>query len=651
MQTDTAVKKRGLRVGLAALSIAAGATVGINFSADAGTRNLLTERQQTFENRNIAGWEARDGASVRTSNALAYRGRRAMEIRAGIAAAGGTSNPSAVTVGSRNNSRYVPVRAGATYQGSVATRSGSTQRRAVRCDLVWLRSNGTLVAASPGTAVNQAIGTWQPASCAGTAPAQAVFAQLRVTVNGATSGERHYFDEASVIETGGTQAPNTSNFAFRANAGSNAQFVAASGTTFAPDSGFLGGNVFGGTSADIQRTTDDALYTKHRWGLAGYDVPVPGSGTYTVRLHFAETVLQAPGQRVFDVAAEGTTRVDNLDVFAEVGANAPLVEQFTVNVSDGSLNLRFGAVVEDPMISGVEVLGSSVPAPTPTTAPTTTAPTTAPPTTAAPTTAPPPPPTTAPPPPPTTRPPAPAPSGAFPNASNTGPTGSLTPSGSIVTSANGQVIQNLDINGEIRVNHSNVVIRNVRIRSNGGNAIYLNGVSNLLVEDCELDGQNRNSEAAIGEHNYTMRRCEIHNFGEGPRINGNVTLEDNYIHSFADFNHEGAHQDCIQQTSGYNVVIRHNTCLMDVESGNAALMIGSFEGGNVLVENNLFAGGGYTVYGGSAVGWSPNYTNVTIRNNRFSTMYFPRSGFHGPITNISEAAVSGNVYHESGAAI
>ena len=112
------------------------------------------------------------------------------------------------------------------------------------------------------------------------------------------------------------------------------------------------------------------------------------------------------------------------------------------------------------------------------------------------------------------------------------------------------MIQNLDITGEIRVQHNNVKIRNVRIRSHGGHAIYVLDKTGLVVEDCELDGQNGNADSAIAEHNYTMRRCEIHGFGEGPRVNGNVVLEDNYIHDFANYISSGAHQDCVQITSG-----------------------------------------------------------------------------------------------------
>ena len=139
-----------------------------------------------------------------------------------------------------------------------------------------------------------------------------------------------------------------------------------------------------------------------------------------------------------------------------------------------------------------------------------------------------------------------------------------------------------------------------------------------------------------------MRRCEVYRHGEGPRINGNVVLEDNYLHSFANFIAQGAHQDCIQITSGSNIVIRHNTCMINVDGANAAIMTGSYSGSNLLFENNLLAGGGYTVYCGDHTG----YTNVTVRNNRFSTAYYAKAGYHGPFVYCGQAAMSGNVWHD-----
>ena len=52
--------------------------------------------------------------------------------------------------------------------------------------------------------------------------------------------------------------------------------------------------------------------------MGTYHVGVPSAGTYRVDLHFAENIFKAPGERVFDVKAEGPV-VDDLDVFAVKG--------------------------------------------------------------------------------------------------------------------------------------------------------------------------------------------------------------------------------------------------------------------------------------------------------------------------------------------
>lgn len=435
--------------------------------------------------------------------------------------------------------------------------------------------------------------------------------------------------EAGAGSAGKAHGAAAPAFEARVNAGTWARVNAADGNAFEPDRHYSGGSNSGDITNDITGTADPALYYAHRWGMKGYDIPVTHKGTYSVRLHFAETAFHQRGKRVFDVNAEGTQKINDLDVFAEVGARRALVKTFNVPVEDGTLNLTFGKVIEDPMVSAIEVTGP-VTDDRPTTSPTTKPPAT----------------TT----PPTTKPPAPPvapPTGGtqtgYPNAANTGPSGTLKASGSISTTRDGQVIENLDITGEVRVYHNNVKIRNVRIRSAGGHAIFILNNTGLVVEDCELDGQGRNAEAAIAHHNYTMRRCEVKNFGEGPRINGNVTLEDNYIHQFANFISQGAHQDGIQATSGNNVVIRHNTVIVEPDGANGGIFFSTSNGSNILIENNVVGGGNW------AINVDKNlFTNVRILNNRIITTipYHSKGGYFGPISAGGGMTVSGNVWHD-----
>ena len=83
------------------------------------------------------------------------------------------------------------------------------------------------------------------------------------------------------------------------------------------------------------------------------------NGSYTLRLHFADTSKTAAGQRRFDVQAEGVTILDNYDVFQRAGGrNRAIVEEATITVSDGTLNLNLLKDIDNVTISGIEIIGN-----------------------------------------------------------------------------------------------------------------------------------------------------------------------------------------------------------------------------------------------------------------------------------------------------
>ncbi|WP_375436353.1 malectin domain-containing carbohydrate-binding protein [uncultured Hymenobacter sp.] len=128
---------------------------------------------------------------------------------------------------------------------------------------------------------------------------------------------------------------------------------------FAADQYFAGGSDFAAT-APIAGTEDDALYQTERYGNFLYSLPVP-NGTYTVKLHFAELYWNTAGQRVFDVAAEGTTVLRAYDIVQKVGPLTATTESFAVTVTDGVLSLAFAtgaAGVDQPKVSAIEVLSA-----------------------------------------------------------------------------------------------------------------------------------------------------------------------------------------------------------------------------------------------------------------------------------------------------
>ena len=117
-----------------------------------------------------------------------------------------------------------------------------------------------------------------------------------------------------------------------------------------------GGSVarYGSPIAD---TEEDPVYQTVRYNLDSYHFRVP-SGTHRVTLKFCEVAYDTPGARVFDVSLEGAKVIEKLDVFARVGKNRAFDAVFdAVEVTDGSLDVAFGRVVELPAVAGIVVEG------------------------------------------------------------------------------------------------------------------------------------------------------------------------------------------------------------------------------------------------------------------------------------------------------
>lgn len=194
----------------------------------------------------------------------------------------------------------------------------------------------------------------------------------------------------------------------------------------------------------------------------------------------------------------------------------------------------------------------------------------------------------------------------FPDESSTGvPDGTdLESSGSITIEEDGEVIDGQEITGTVTVKADDVVIRNTRILNTGHFPVRIDGGSNLLIEDSEIDGQDR-GDAAIAFGKYTLRRVHIHNVAEGPRVaGGDVTIEDSLIHQMVQKGDN--HTDVVQVVSGSDIVVRGNALEAhnpdsDV-MGNAAFMFGEDDGPvtDCTVEGNYLDGGNYTVNGGGS---------------------------------------------------
>jgi parallel beta-helix repeat protein len=131
------------------------------------------------------------------------------------------------------------------------------------------------------------------------------------------------------------------------------------GGGFKADTGFSGGSTYR-TTAGIAGTTADAIYQTERWGDFRYGVALE-DGRYDVTLKFAEIYHNAGGKRVFDVRAENQLVLDNYDIFREAGGkNRAIDETFSVQVTDGRLDLGFDGIVDNAKVAGIVIAPDSL---------------------------------------------------------------------------------------------------------------------------------------------------------------------------------------------------------------------------------------------------------------------------------------------------
>ena len=175
---------------------------------------------------------------------------------------------------------------------------------------------------------------------------------------------------ASTQSTAITLPPSTGTSIASINAGGAAASNSGGGdNSFVADEDFTGGGTYSVTntitipSAIAATAAPAAVYQSARQGTSTYTIPglTPGS-SYTVRLHFAELYFSTAGSREFNVAINGTTVLTNFDIYGTANANyTAVVEQFTATAnSSGDIVIAFTNGAKDqPMINGIEVLGSS----------------------------------------------------------------------------------------------------------------------------------------------------------------------------------------------------------------------------------------------------------------------------------------------------
>lgn len=242
----------------------------------------------------------------------------------------------------------------------------------------------------------------------------------------------------------------------------------------------------------------------------------------------------------------------------------------------------------------------------------------------------------------------------IPGPTNTGPSDPsiLVPTSSIYVDTDGTVIENVDVNGSIVIHANNVTIRNFRVTGSGGgygiDTDYTANYSGIVLEDGEV----REFSVGLIGKGFTARRLNVHEMqGDGMKSFGNTVVENSWFHHLG--KKDGSHADGNQTHKGGNQVYRFNHFDMPVpESPNGpgppyksnACMFFKISSGNscddVLLENNWFNGGNYTIY--LKPGTGPPPTNVRVLNNRFMRDYR-----YGVLVNESPSTtILGNYWYD-----
>ena len=187
----------------------------------------------------------------------------------------------------------------------------------------------------------------------------------------------------------------------------------------------------------------------------------------------------------------------------------------------------------------------------------------------------------------------------YPDATNTGASGTLTPSGSITVSTNGAVVKDKEITGKITINASNVTIENVKIvqtaTGSGTQAISNNGSGNL-IRDVTAGGPGSGAntiEAAVrGFDGVTLERDYFYNCNEC--VQGGGTVKDSYM--VVSSIYTGAHAEDIYICSD-TINVNHSTLINAVNQTATVFGDTICGGGNKFtVTNSLLAGSGYVFY-------------------------------------------------------
>ena len=261
---------------------------------------------------------------------------------------------------------------------------------------------------------------------------------------------------------------------------------------------------------------------------------------------------------------------------------------------------------------------------------------------------------------PTATPTTPPPSTGFPNASNTGPTGTLTaytgpctlPAGTTLTIDSKNVSAKC---GELIANQdrTTLTIRNSllpRVEMTDPDT-----ASSLAISDSEVRAPGY-YEGAVWGGNLTLTRVEVTGGQHSVHCQSNCTVTDSWLHAQYNDPAKSFHTNAFITNGGHGIVLKHNTLHCDstlnANDGGCTAdvsLFGDFEKVyDVLVEGNYLRANGssisYCAYGGyQPTKRYPVATQIRYVDNVFERGSNRKCGVYGPVTSF-QASATGNVW-------
>ena len=252
---------------------------------------------------------------------------------------------------------------------------------------------------------------------------------------------------------------------------------------------------------------------------------------------------------------------------------------------------------------------------------------------------------------------------SVPGQVSSGPGWSYSAAGKdVIVTVKGTVLSDLYIPYNLVIDASDVTVKNVQVVTGGNFGISLTHTTGVTIENSTISGQNATTgrvDSAITDvygdsTGMVIKDNNISYFRTAVQISTGV-VSGNYIHDPGYI--AGDHTNGFYVNGGTEpLTIENNTIFVssaqtdtiNLDAGSAGVPVA-----NKTVENNFLAGGGYAIYGGTALG-NPT-SHIVIEGNRFGQQYYPLGGLYGPVAYFTPTGTgnlwSGNFWDTTAKAI